>query len=72
MINNDNDNNIGAGWQLLLKDKVTWHKTSVSVKSKLKHPPWGIPLVFDVFTLAGGREFDELSLPGGGAFDHYS
>ena len=44
----------------------------VSVKSKLKHPPPGIPRAFDVFSCPGGREFDKLSLPVGGAFDHYS
>ena len=44
----------------------------VSVKSKLKHHPPGIPRAFDVFSCPGGREFDELSLPGGGEFDHYS
>ena len=27
---------------------------------------------FDVFSCPGGREFDELSLSGGGAFDHHS
>ena len=46
-------------------------RTNVSVKSKLKHPPPGIPRAFDVFCCPGGREFDELSLPRGGAFDHY-
>ena len=44
----------------------------VPVKSKLKHPPPGIPRAFDVFSCPGGREFDELNLPAGGAFDHYS
>ena len=41
----------------------------------LKHPPpppMGIPQAFDVFSCPGGRKFDELSLPGAGAFDHYS
>ena len=46
--------------------------SNVSVKSKLKHPPPVIPRAFDVFCCPGGREFDELSLPRGGAFDHYS
>ena len=41
--------------------------------------PPGIPQAFDVFSCPGGREFDELSLPGvghlitahrGGEFDH--
>ena len=41
--------------------------------------PPGIPPAFDVFSYPGGREFDELSLPGvghlitahgGGEFDH--
>ena len=45
---------------------------NVPVKSKLKHSPPGIPLAFDVFCCPGGREFDELRLPRGGAFDHYS
>jgi len=44
----------------------------VSVKSKLKHPPQGIPRAFDVFSCPGGREFDELSLSRGGEFDHFS
>ena len=35
-------------------------------------PPPGIPRAFDVFSCPRGRELDELSLPGGGAFDHYS
>ena len=35
-------------------------------------PPPGIPRAFDVFYCPGGREFDELSLPRGGAFDHCS
>ena len=47
-------------------------KHNVSVKSKLKHPPPGIPRAFDVFSCPGGREFDEFSLPGGRAFDYYS
>ena len=38
----------------------------------LPPPPPGIPRAFDVFSCPGGREFDELSLPLGGAFDHYS
>ena len=29
-------------------------------------PPPGIPRAFDVFSCPGGREFDELSLPGVG------
>ena len=37
----------------------------------LNIPP-GIPQAFDVFRCPGGREFDELSLPRGGAFDDYS
>ena len=37
----------------------------------LNIPP-GIPRAFDVFSCPGGREFDGLSLPEGGAFDHYS
>jgi len=31
------------------------------------HP--GIPRAVDVFSCPEGREFDELSLPGGGEFD---
>ena len=34
--------------------------------------PPGIPRAFDVFSCPGGREFDQLSLLGDGAFDHYS
>ena len=30
------------------------------------------PRAFDVFSYPGGRECDELSLPRGGVFDHYS
>ena len=48
------------------------HNINVPVKSKLKHPPPGISRAFDVFCCTGGREFDELSLPQGRAFDHYS
>ena len=33
--------------------------------------PPGIPPAFDVFSCLGGREFDELSLPGDRAFDYY-
>ena len=43
-----------------------WHYPNVPVKSKLKHPPPGIPRAFDVFSCPGGREFDEVSLPGVG------
>ena len=43
---------------------------NVSVKSKLQHPPPpGIPWAFDTFAVAGRREFDYQSLPGGGEFD---
>ena len=50
-----------------LKQKYQ-HVSYVPVKSKLKHPPPfpGIPWAFDVFCCPGGREFDELSLPGAG------
>ena len=41
--------------------KLRW--PNVPVKSKLKHPPPGIPRAFDGFSCPGGREFDELSLP---------
>ena len=44
----------------------------VSVQSKLKHPLPGIPQAFDIFCCLGEREFNELSLPRGGVFDHYS
>ena len=37
----------------------------------LNTPPGHTP-AFDVFCYPGGREFDELSLPWDGAFDHYS
>ena len=37
----------------------------------LNIPP-GIPRAFDVFRYPGGRGFDELILPRGGAFDLYS
>ena len=33
--------------------------SNVSVKSKLKHPPPGIPWAFDVFCCLGGRELNE-------------
>ena len=39
------------------------------VKSNLKHLP---PRAFDILSYQGEREFDELSFPWGGAFDHYS
>ena len=42
---------------------------NVPVKSKLKHPPPGIPRAFDVFPCPGGREFDELSLSGAASLD---
>ena len=61
-----NDIAIGGGGEgLFICD------SNVSVKSKLKHlppPPTGAYVV----CCPGGREFDELSLPQGGAFDHYS
>ena len=41
----------------------------VSVKSKLQHPPPGIPRAFDNFAVPGRREFDHQSLPGGGEFE---
>ena len=34
--------------------------------------PVHIPRAFDLFSCLGGMEFDDFSLPGGGAFDHYS
>ena len=45
---------------------IFWVTAYVSVKSKLKHPR-----AFDVFCCPGGREFDELSFPRGGEFDHF-
>ena len=45
---------------------------NVSVKSKLQHPPPGIPRAFDTFTVPGRREFDYQSLPGGGEFDPHA
>ena len=50
------------------------HIGNVPVKSKLKHPrPRAYPGHLTSFRAReGGREFDELSLPRGGAFDHYS
>ena len=33
--------------------------------------PLGIPRALDVFCCPGGRKFDELSFPQGGAFDPY-
>ena len=43
--------------------------TNVSVKSKLQHPPPGIPRAFDTFAVPRRREFDYQSLPGGGEFE---
>ena len=34
------------------------YQYNVSVKSKLQHPPPGIPRGFDVLSCPGGREFD--------------
>ena len=34
--------------------------------------PSGIFRTFDAFFCPGGKEFDDLSLPEGGAFDHHS
>ena len=47
---------------------LTKFQRNVPVKSKLQHlpPPPGIPRTFDVFSCPVGREFDQLSLPGGG------
>ena len=51
------------------------NKTNVELmyqsNRSLNIPP-GIPRAFDVFCYPVGREFDELSLPREGAFDHYS
>ena len=49
-------------------------RDNVPVKSKLKTcPPRAyLARAFDVFSCPIGRELDELSLPGGGAFDDYS
>ena len=38
----------------------------VPVKSKLQHPPPGHTRAFDAFSYPGGRECDEISLPGVG------
>ena len=35
-------------------------------------PTRAIPQAFDIFCCLGGREFDELSLPRGRTFDHFS
>ena len=35
-------------------------------------PPRAYPRAFDAFPCPGVREFDELSLPGDGAFDQHS
>ena len=57
-------------------DLIDFTLSNVPVKSKLKHPPspplLSIPRTFDVFCCPVGREFGELSLPQGRAFDHYS
>ena len=45
---------------------------NVSVKSKLQHPPRGIPRAFDTFAIPGRREFDYQSFPGGGEFDPHA
>ena len=34
---------------------------NVPVKSKLQHPPLGIPRAFDAFSCPGGRAFDHHS-----------
>ena len=55
-----------------LNDAINYAQKGCAVQMSgmtLSIPP-GIPRAFDVFS--GGREFDELSLPRGGAFDHYS
>ena len=39
---------------------------------KIPSPPQGISRTFDIFSCPGGREFDKLSLPWGGACHHYS
>ena len=48
---------------LLKGEKREGGKYNVPVKSKLEHPPPGIPWAFDAFSCPGGREFDHLSLP---------
>ena len=40
--------------------------TNVSVKSKLQHPPPGIPRAFDVFSSPGGGNLINLIFPGAG------
>ena len=54
--------------QLRIVNAVVMYQSNGS----LNIPPPGIPRAFDVFSCPGGREFDKLSLPRGGAFDHYS
>ena len=39
---------------------------NVSVKSKLQHPPPGIPRAFDVFSCPGGGNLINLIFPGAG------
>ena len=59
-------------WKL---DKLCSSKIHIMYQSNRSSnipPPPNIPQAFDVFSCSGGREFNELSLPGGGAFDHYS
>ena len=57
-----------------LKRLLTICRDYVAVKSKLKHPPRAYPGHLTSFPAreGGNLEFDELSLPGGGEFDHYS
>ena len=61
-----------AGWEVrMVKNfdlglekccpKPHWLKFYVPVKSKLQHPPPGIPREFDASSCTGGREFDYQS-----------
>ena len=52
----------------LLGDSTAMYQSNRS----LNIPPPGLPRAFDVSSCPGGREFDELSLSRGGAFNHYS
>ena len=46
------------------------YQSNRSVNIYISHV--GIPQAFEAFSCPEGREFDELSLPRSGAFDHHS
>ena len=69
---NSNARGFAPGRGGMLKLRFDWYIMYRSNCSFNIPPPQGIPWAFDVFCCPGGREFDELSLPRGGAFDHYS